>query len=66
MLNDGSLPCREVCHEEFWHQLLEGDWLLRVQRADDVLLLHCSQHTVLHVEEVNALSVVVFLLVLAK
>lgn len=60
------LPCREVCHEEFWDQLLEGDWLVRVLRTDDVLLLHCSQHTVLHVKVVNAASIIVCQLVLAQ
>lgn len=60
------LPCREVCHEEFWDQLLEGDLLVRVLRTDDVLLLHCSQHTVLHVKVVNAASIIVCQLVLAQ
>lgn len=60
------LPCREVCHEEFWDQFLEGDWLVRVLRTDDVLLLHCSQHAVLHVKVVNAVSIIVCQLVLAQ
>lgn len=50
------LPCREVGHKQLWNQLLQGDGLVRVLRTHDVLLLHSSQHTVLHVKVMNPVS----------
>lgn len=53
-----KLPCGEVSHEELRDQLLEKNRFLYVLRTTDVFILHCSQHTILHVKVVNMTPVV--------
>lgn len=48
-----TLPSREVSHEELRDQFLEENRLLCMLRAADVLILHGSQHAVLHVKVVH-------------